>query len=287
MSEIILVCLQNFQSYIIYNIKNLLDFSNDNITIITDKHLVDNFDEFKKCVKIITTEQLDNSNFDNNCKLNKESQDGLWFQASNRFFYLYDYIKKYNIEKCFHIENDVMVYADLNKYIPSDKKVYLTMDSNSRCIPGLVFISSHVELEPLITNYKHTTNDMQNLGLYYNNNKNVCDTFPIIKKNSQFDTSEFLFKNFENFKVIFDSAAIGQYLGGCHFGMKIPGFINETCFVKYDKYKFFWVKKDENYVPHIEIDKELIPVINLHIHRKELNKFMGKNPLETRLIQFI
>ena len=71
-------------------------------------HLVDNFDEFKECVKIITTEHLDNSNFDNNCKLNKESQNGLWFQASNRFFYLYDYIKKYNIESCFHIENDVL-----------------------------------------------------------------------------------------------------------------------------------------------------------------------------------
>ena len=287
MVEIILVCLGNFQSYIIDNIYNLLDFSNNNITVIINKNLENSFSQVKFKIKIIYAEDLNNYNYDNNCKLNKTSQSGLWFQSSNRFFYLYDYIKTYNIKNCFHIENDVMVYTNLDNYLPNEKKIYLAMDSNGRCIPGIVFISSHNELQPLIKNYSNTTNDMNNLGKFYNKNKDICETFPIIKKNMNFDSHDFLFKNFDKFNAVFDTAAIGQYLGGCHYGRIIPGFINETCFVKYNKYNFYWIKKDNLFIPHIEIEKELIPIINLHVHRKELYKFMGRKPIEDRLINFL
>ena len=99
MVEIILVCLGNFQSYIIDNIYNLLDFSNNNITVIINKNLENSFSQVKSKIKIIYAEDLNNYNYDNNCKLNKTSQSGLWFQSSNRFFYLYDYIKTYNSKK--------------------------------------------------------------------------------------------------------------------------------------------------------------------------------------------
>lgn len=283
--EIILICLQNFQKYIIDNINNLLDFSNYNITVITDEHLIDNFGIVKDKIKIVLTSNLTNFDFDNKSKLNKESNDGLWFQSSNRFFYLYDYIKKNNIKNCFHIENDVMIYTDLKNYMPNDNKVYVAMDSKNRCIPGIVFISSYKELEPLIKNYNNSRNDMHNLALFYNGNKDICDTFPIIKKNKNFNESEFLFKNYEKFNAVFDTAAIGQYIGGCHYGTIIPGFINETCLVKYNNYKFYWIMINNNYVPHIEIENEMIPVVNLHIHRKTLNKFMGKGPTENEIIK--
>jgi len=287
MVEIILVCLQNFQKYIIDNIYNLIDFSNNNITVITDKHLISNFDIVKDIIKIISTENLDNYNFDNNCKLNKLSQDGLWFQSSNRFFYVYNYIQKNNIENCFHIENDVMIYDNLSKYIPNDKKLYLPMCSNTLCIPSIIFIPSHNELYILIKNYNFTTNDMNNLATFYNNNKKICDSFPIIKYNTSYNKFDLLNYNFDKFNSIFDAASIGQYLGGQHYGVKIPGFVYEKCMVKYNKYKFFWIKINSLYIPHIKIDDEIIRIINLHIHRKNLNKFTGKNPLETTLIKFL
>ena len=286
MVEIILVCLGKFQTYIIDNIYNLLDFDNNNITVIINKNLENHFNQIKSKIKLIYAEDLNNYNYDKNCKLNKTSESGLWFQSSNRFFYLYDYIKTYNIETCFHIENDVMIYAKLDNYIPNEKKIYLTMDCNMRCIPGIVFISSHYELEPLIKNYSNTTNDMNNLGMFYNKNKDICETFPIIKKNNNFDSHNFLFKNFTLFNAIFDAAAIGQYLGGCHNGIITPGFINKRCLVKYNKYNFYWINKNNKYIPHIKIGEELIPIINLHIHRKNLNNFMGNKPTENTLINF-
>jgi len=287
MVEIILVCLGTFQNYITENINNLLDFNNSNITVITNKNLENSFKQVKSKIKIIYAEDLNNYNYDNNCKLNKKSNNGLWFQSSNRFFYLYDYIKKYNIEGCFHIENDVMIYANLNNYIPNEKKIYLTMDSHNRCIPSLLFIPSHRELERLIKNYNNTTNDMNNLGIFFNKNKDISDTLPIVKQNNNYNKRDLLNKNYEKFNAIFDAAAIGQYLGGCHYNYTRPGFINETCLVKYNNYNFYWKKKENNFIPHLEINNELIPIVNLHIHRKNLNNFRGKQPIEDRLIKFI
>ena len=73
--EIILICLQNFQKYIIDNINNLIDFSNNNITVITDEHLIRNFDVVKDKVKIVLTSNLTNYDFDKNVALFQPKKD--------------------------------------------------------------------------------------------------------------------------------------------------------------------------------------------------------------------
>ena len=96
-------------------------------------------------------------------------------------------------------------------------------------------------------------------------------------------------QNFGNFNCIFDAAAMGQYLGGVDKRNQdgdTRGFVNETCIVKYNNFEFFWIKKDNLYRPHIYINLKYIPIINLHVHSKELNKFMCNNPLENKLIKF-
>ena len=94
---------------------------------------------------------------------------------------------------------------------------------------------------------------------------------------------------FNKFNCIFDAAAIGQYLGGIDPRNQIGdtrGFINETCFIKYNNYTFFWIINENGlYQPHIFINNNYIKIINLHIHSKNLNKFFGNNPKETKLIK--
>ena len=126
--EIIFVCIGNFQQYIVHNIQNLKDCGNTNITVIVNKEIKHNLDAVKG-IKIVLTEDLDNANFDKVSRMNRTMVNGLFFQASNRFFYLYDYIRKHNITNCFHIENDVMVYCNLCNCIPTAKKIYLTMEN--------------------------------------------------------------------------------------------------------------------------------------------------------------
>ena len=128
---------------------------------------------------------------------------------------------------------------------------------------------------------------MINLASFYNNNKDIIKTFPII--NDNIDNSIYN-ENFKEFNSIFDGAAIGQYLGGVD-PRNIPGntcgFINETCEIKYDKYTFKWVKKGDNYLPYIEINSNLIPINNLHIHCKKLENFRIEKPFENKYIRYI
>ena len=100
--------------------------------------------------------------------------------------------------------------------------------------------------------------------------------------------------NFKNFNSIFDGASIGQYLGGVDKKNDINdtrGFINETCIVKYNNFKFQWIQENNLYKPYLLYFDNIsnqdikIPIINLHIHSKELFKFMSNNPLETKYIE--
>ena len=87
--------------------------------------------------------------------------------------------------------------------------------------------------------------------------------------------------------MIFDAAAIGQYLGGVdprNIEGDTRGFINETCIIKYNKYKFEWIKIDELFIPHIIIDSNKYKICNLHIHCKNLKNFMANDPIENYLI---
>ena len=148
------------------------------------------------------------------------------------------------------------------------------MDSPNRCIPGIIYIPNYTFLEPLITHYNYSENDMVNMATFYNKNKSMCKTFPIIKKNKYFNKKSLYFKYFDIFEGIFDGAAMGQYLGGIDPKNKSGntiGFINETCLVKYNVYKFIW--KDGK--PYIKIDGKEVPIYNLHIHCKDLKKFVN------------
>lgn len=285
MSEIILIDLENFQEYIIYNIKQLKLLNFNNITIITTANLKNYFENLN--VKIILTDEFNLDTFDKLSSLDNVFRNGFWRLASKRLFYLYQYIKKYEIKDCFHIENDVLMYRNIN--IPDKTKIWLTIDNENRCIPGILFIPEYRFLDNLFSNYFFDRNDMENLAIFYNNNKNICETFPIISQNSKINDYN---KNFYLFNMIFDAAAIGQYLGGVdprNISGDTRGFVNETCRINYSNYNFKWklYKEDTNlYLPYIEINNEDIPIANLHIHCKRLKDFTSDYPTETKLIPY-
>jgi hypothetical protein len=87
--------------------------------------------------------------------------------------------------------------------------------------------------------------------------------------------------------MIFDAAAIGQYLGGIdtiHKNGGVPGFVNETCIIDYSKYTFHWIKDNNLFIPMVKIDNQYYKIAGLHIHSKRLNNFQADSPKETRLI---
>ena len=115
---------------------------------------------------------------------------------------------------------------------------------------------------------------MVNMALFYTQNQDIVKTFPIIDDSVEVSMYN---ENFSEFNSIFDGAAIGQYVGGTYRYPDVA-FVNKTCQIKYDRYTFEWVKKDHFLLPHIKINDKLILINNLHIHRKNLEKFSIYRP---------
>ena len=274
--NIFLISIGIFQSYILLNIKQLLKFD-FNIYVITESKFFKNLEPYKDSIKLIDESTI-HTEF-KKIKLNSDFRNGFWNNTSKRFFIIYEYMKINNIKNIIHIENDVLIYNNMNYYF--EEKIYITMHSSQKCVPGIIYIPNYNLLTKLINNYDYTKNDMYNLGKFFNENKDIVKTFPII--DDSIDKNIYN-ENFKQFNSIFDAAAIGQYLGGIDSRNKngdTIGFINQTCEIKYNKYIFKWIKKDNYYIPHIQIKNNLIPINNLHIHSKNLNDFLIENPKDS------
>ena len=220
-------------------------------------------------------------------------RNGFWTHASMRFFYLYSYMKKYNVENVIHIENDVMIFYNvsvLEPYLHGNAKIYLPFDSYESNIASIMFIPTGELLGRVLEQYDSKLNDMQNFVVISKRFPEWIDSFPIFilgveRGNPEID---FVCKNYHTFGgFLFDGAAIGQYLGGiypanCSSNKSTVGFVNETCVIKYNKYNFYWKLIDGVFCPFMVISshpsigdgKLEFPIFNLHAHCKDLKTFI-------------
>ena len=211
-------------------------------------------------------------------------RDGFWVSTTSRFFYIQEFFKIFQIKSAFHIENDVMIYEDLQTLEEElEDEIYMVQDNKTRVIPSIVYIPNLEKLthlnDHILKSLSQTwMNDMELLGKFKNKKE-----FPINFKNKS--------------KYIFDGAAIGQFLGGIdpknlskehivlnEINNPSKGFINETSDFKIQRHMSFFRKSviidpkkkgiDLFYGIMEEQDtKHLKQIVNLHIHSKQLYQF--------------
>lgn len=250
-------------------------------------------------------------------------REGFWISTTSRFFYIRELMNLYSINGLFHIENDIImyesfknIYSSVTKLLESgtklvesenrgsmdselynilDKeclhresdKIWVVRDAPNRVVPSLLYFpnceTTNELVDEMVTNILDTPlfiNDMDNIGKY----SNTIDLpiFPCVK-------------DFDN-NLMFDGAAIGQYMGGVDIrnvqcreeekeilefvGVKI-GFVNETSVFKPDSCIFSKrnIKTNEHNIPLkavicVDSDKKKMSnVANVHIHSKQLYKF--------------
>ena len=284
MMNVVLVCIGNYQEYILSNIRQLIRLGHSSIYVITEPEFVKNFAEFQQGVTCIDVNKLQEKfEYHKKTKLNGYFRNGFTIFTSSRFFYLYAFMKKYNVEHVLHLENDVPIYYHTD--ILEDKidrgHVYIPVDSLNRAIASVVYIPNFTILGLILEHYAVDQNDMVNFSNLVKNFPGWFRTFPI-GSSSMATTEEekYVTKNWEQFNMIFDAAAIGQYIGGVdpqNISGDSRGFINETCTIKYNKYEIVW---EEDTVfgirrPFLIHQNDVFPIFNLHIHCKELDKYTG------------
>ena len=245
--------------------------------------------------------EANHASFQRMSRLDRNSMGGFWMFATERFFYLFELMKRFDLSDVFHLEYDNMLYADVAAWLPTlheyySGKIAATFDNDSRCIGGFMYISDRKPLEQFtqyVAERAHLPkNDMEFLAAFKNVEGGAyIDHLPIIAPSYAGDhplvsanrhtvcRPELYFQHFDAFQAIFDAAAIGQYLGGIspRNGPAIPGFINESSVFNPSLLQYEWIADEEGrLVPMAIYRKERWPIVNLHIHSKNLAQFYSR-----------
>lgn len=216
-------------------------------------------------------------------------RDNFWTSTTTRFFYMEEFMRLYNIENMFHIENDIMIYEDFRQ-LQLDS-LYMVQDNPERVIPSIIYFPNLQSFE-LLNNY--ILNELKNTRVFLNDMV-LLGKYPSKKTFNIFIDNQS--------KYIFDGAAIGQFLGGVdpknlplarnetlkRINNPSKGFINESCVFKITDDMTFFRKKV--YISNRKQPLDLIyctkpkqdsgsdqhnylkQVFNIHVHSKELYQF--------------
>jgi hypothetical protein len=233
--------------------------------------------------------------FNQTTRLDRYTKGGFWKYTTERFFYLNYVIQKYHLEDIIHLENDNMVYFDLNELLPIFHKYYqigATLDNDNRCIPGIMYIKNEIFSQQIVDfivdNINTYGNDMI-LIAQIRQKTDFVQHLPIIDSNYSYplispeghsgNYKTDYYNHCDEFQSIFDGAAIGQYLGGVdpkNIAGDSRGFINESCVVNYSKVLIIWERDMQNRrIPYVLSNNTKYRINNLHIHCKNLDLFLS------------
>ncbi len=216
---------------------------------------------------------------------------GFWVYTSERFFYLEEFVSQYQLQDVFHLENDIMLYEELEKLVPVFQSHYpaqiaATFEADDRCVPGFMYIPNATPLKILVEEFNEPASiknsDMEVLARFKNKYFGAAiDFLPIIppdyfldyewdhsKTRNPSDYSNHLFE----FDSLFDGAALGVYQAGwdsryheeCH-----QGEIDPHCVFNASHVKVLWEKDEKGRkVPYLLLNGLKWKVNNLHITNK-------------------
>lgn len=259
-----------------------------------DSRFAEDHVEFIACEKLIKSET--HKLFAQRSSLDRNSREGFWFKATERFFYLEELMRQYDLHDVVHMEYDNMLYADVNELLPTlryYKNIAATFDAEDRCIAGLIYISNPQSLNPLISFLADMASrgvfEMQAIALFKrSHDADVIDHLPIVMQEyiDQYglrstigqttSAPENYMRYIDEFNSIFDAAAWGQFLGGIdpRNGPSVPGFINETCLFNPSKIECKWeFDAQRRKAPYAYMGSRRYRINNLHIHSKNLKAF--------------
>ena len=302
MFSLVLVCLENFQEYILTNIAQLLRLGHTEIYVLTNQHLFHEFEPFNDILKLVDVETLEDTfDFKGKSSLDKGFRGGFWFHTSARFFVIHAFMLKHGVKDVIHIENDVLLYYNVDEEFDygNDKKLYIPFDTYERNIASIVYIPDADVFSKILEHYDFGKNDMynfseirkrtqliQNLPIFVDGEGNplvgrgnaldtalaVCEGNALVGRGNALERA-FVSNGFK--KYIFDAAAIGQLVGGVdprNAAGDTRGFVNETCVIKYkEEGEIVWREVDGFNKPFIKIFTKEVPIFNLHIHCKSLS----------------
>ncbi len=211
----------------------------------------------------------------------RDETNPLWTTSLLRIFYLLDVVKFFGYDNFIHFDVDVMIYKSYNQL----KNYFDCEKFNITSITELDLIFSYsftknIENYQLICekiyeilknpekyekkfNDSKKLNEMMLLNIVYMENRELFNILPSIPNINN--------KN----KILFDSGTYGQYLSGASKTLLSKNIIHEDSFVGRFLLKGSASVKFKKR-PFVRFNKENFELANLHIHSKNLDKYLPK-----------
>jgi hypothetical protein len=235
--------------------------------------------------------------------LDRAFRGGFWTFTSERFFVVETAITKLAPAGLMHVENDVMLYCDCALLAQRLASLYpavaATFDNDERCVPGMLYFPTPAAAAAVSEFFLNACrnirragtpagiNDMIVLGALRRYRPQCIDHLPIIPPDYPGELRSLAghraadpscyWRNYAALGVLFDAAALGQFLGGVdprNSAGPTVGFVNESCV--FDPRRVspdFIVDSEGRRVPVVRTASGLHRVANLHIHSKNPEAF--------------
>jgi hypothetical protein len=234
--------------------------------------------------------------------LNRSFREAFLLRASERFFYLAEWMAAENRSDVFHVESDNMLYVNLENLLPIFRRHYpgigLPFSNDQNGVASFVYIPNRQSIERL-THYMalHARSGLTDMGILGKFREELGDfalkALPIIMDEyrshhplKSIDGSGHTTKDgalysshLADFNSLFDGVAYGLYLGGVdpRNGVSSPGHIDDTCVVNPSYLSFTWMRDDKGRnVPYLSYKQKTYRLNNLHIHCKKLDHFSSR-----------
>lgn len=231
----------------------------------------------------------------------KAFRNGYWQFVIERFFYMEEVMAKYSLHATILMEYDVLVYLPFAELVPRlityTNQLALVRDNETRAHPGFMFVSSTrimAELNEFIAcTQQNSYSDMDLLDIYSELYPTRVNYLPVIshRRNMTKFTRKsqdghhgpmpspiFLSSGHDILKCLFDSAVVGQWVGGIDTrntadkGVFITdAYENEGALYSMKEMPFEWKKINNLWVPYLDSE----PLATIHVHSKALECFLS------------
>jgi len=211
-----------------------------------------------------------------------------WRHSIERLYHINNFLIQKNQKNIIHIENDVLLFQNLKTVFDKIKKFNFACvrDSSTRVIGSFLFIKDK-ETSKKIVKISNNYLDLNDMRILNKIDKKIPRSLNLpIGENLNFIKKSKNFGLIKKIPYIFDAAAIGQFIDGPHRTKKISKFINfiKMFFKKRDGFInaetklniSTWDIKWKNNKPYKISNGKFIPIANLHLHSKNLKKFVNR-----------
>jgi len=271
--------------YVELALNNILNIEkNAEIFLITDKKINSKYINTLDISKTNLLEKLETIN-DSYTKFNLDFNP-LWATSLLRIFALQSLKNYFKIDRFVHFDTDVLIYKSfedtLENYRFSESKISITPNDYKSLVFGYSYFPNEDLVDKLVDLLNKNISDLDFIKHKYTNGHDVSEMRHLGILNQMYPELFNLLPilPYDNHEVVFDPAGYGQYLNGTHVRRGNYIFKRRWISMKHIvgselKSKRIKLKFKEN--PYVVYDKKNVELVNLHIHSKNILKFLPPN----------